>query len=144
MIAVTPIFNASYSGLFKTFFDVLEEGSLDGVPVLVAATGGTARHSLALDFAMRPLFAYLRADVVPTGVFAATEDWGSAGQQGSLARRVERAGHELAAAVAGRARVERADPFADPDRSSGCSQAADTHRFLGRACDRVRSSALPQ
>jgi FMN reductase len=115
VIAVTPIFNASYSGLFKTFFDVLEEGSLDGVPVLVAATGGTARHSLALDFAMRPLFAYLRADVVPTGVFAATEDWGSAGQQGSLAQRIERAGRELAAAVAGRTKAQRADPFADPE-----------------------------
>ena len=67
VIAVTPVFSASYSGLFKTFFDVLEDGALEGKPVLVAATAGTARHSLVLDFAMRPLFAYLRADVVPTG-----------------------------------------------------------------------------
>src|SRR4051794_41515861 len=44
LIAVTPIFNASYGGLFKTFFDVLDEGSLEGTPVLLAATGGTARH----------------------------------------------------------------------------------------------------
>ena len=45
LIVVTPVFSASYSGLFKTFFDVLEEGTLDGKPVLVAATAGTARHS---------------------------------------------------------------------------------------------------
>ena len=79
LIVVTPIFNASYSGLFKLFFDVLELDSLDGVPVLVAATGGTARHSLALDHALRPLFAYLGALVLPTGVYAASDDWGSTG-----------------------------------------------------------------
>ena len=56
VIAVTPVFSASYSGLFKSFFDVLEEGALAGKPVLVAATAGTARHSLVLDYAMRPLF----------------------------------------------------------------------------------------
>ena len=59
------MFSASYSGLFKTFFDVLEEGTLDGKPVLVAATAGTARHSLVLEHALRPLFAYLHAVVVP-------------------------------------------------------------------------------
>ena len=70
LIAVTPIFNASYSGLFKLFFDVLERDSLAGLPVLIGATGGTARHSLALDHAVRPLFAYLDAAVVPTAVYA--------------------------------------------------------------------------
>ncbi|HEU4919882.1 MAG TPA: CE1759 family FMN reductase, partial [Candidatus Limnocylindrales bacterium] len=73
LIAVTPIFTASYSGLFKTFFDVLEQDALAGKPALIAATAGTARHSLALEHALRPLFAYLRAVVVPTAVFAATE-----------------------------------------------------------------------
>ena len=100
LIAVTPIFNASYSGLFKLFFDVLELDSLDGVPVLVAATGGTARHSLALDHALRPLFAYLGALVLPTGVYAASDDWGSAGDGAGLADRIRRAGGELAAAMA--------------------------------------------
>ena len=79
LIVVTPVFSASYSGLFKTFFDVLEEGTLDGKPVLVAATAGTARHSLVLEHALRPLFSYLHAVVVPTGVFAATEDFGNRG-----------------------------------------------------------------
>lgn len=97
VVAVTPVFSASYSGLFKTFFDVLEPGALDGTPVLVAATAGTARHSLVLDHAMRPLFSYLRAVVVPTGVFAATDDFASA----DLDARVDRAAGELAALVAG-------------------------------------------
>lgn len=94
LIAVTPIFSASYSGLFKMFFDVLQPESLAGKPTLIAATGGTARHSLALDFALRPLFSYLRTVVVPTGVFAATEDFGGSGAE--LGRRVGRAAGELA------------------------------------------------
>src|SRR3954462_2773586 len=84
LIAVTPIFSASYSGLFKTFFDVLDRDALVGKPTLLGATAGTARHSLALEFALRPLFAYLRAVVAPTAVFAASEDWagGEGGNRG--------------------------------------------------------------
>ncbi|WP_369215461.1 FMN reductase [Streptomyces flavofungini] len=95
LIAVTPVFSATYSGLFKSFFDAVsgtDRDALAGKPVLVAATGGSARHSLVLDHALRPLFAYLRAVVVPTGVYAASEDWGAEG----LAARVDRAAAELA------------------------------------------------
>ncbi|MEU6216590.1 FMN reductase [Streptomyces sp. NPDC047022] len=91
LIVVTPVFSASYSGLFKSFFDVLDNDALEGKPVLIAATGGTARHSLVLDHALRPLFSYLRAVVVPTGVYAASEDWGAEG----LPERIERAAQEL-------------------------------------------------
>ncbi len=114
LIAVTPIFSASYSGLFKSFFDVLDGGVLDGKPVLLGATAGTARHSLAIDFAMRPLFAYLRAQVMPTAVFAASEDFGSFAA-GSLAERVDRAGLELANRLTSRRiRRDTVDPFLDP------------------------------
>jgi FMN reductase len=114
LIAVTPVFSASYSGLFKTFFDVLEDGSLVGKPVLIAATAGTARHSLALEFALRPLFAYLRAVPVPTGVFAASEDWAGGGST-ALVDRVERAAGELADTLSGRPAATRpVDAFADP------------------------------
>ncbi|MER6536872.1 FMN reductase [Streptomyces sp. 900105755] len=97
VIAVTPVFTASYSGLFKSFFDVLDKDALAGKPVLIAATGGTARHSLVLEHALRPMFAYLRAVVVPTGVYAASEDWGAEG----LEDRVERAAGELAGLMRG-------------------------------------------
>ncbi|GAB3082701.1 FMN reductase [Pedococcus soli] len=103
VIAVTPVFQASYSGLFKTFFDVLDEGSLRGTPVLMAATAGTARHSLVLEHAMRPMFAYLKAVTVPTGVFAASEDWGGGDPGQGLSTRVEVAAAELADLVSGRA-----------------------------------------
>lgn len=124
LVVVTPVFSASYSGLFKSFFDVLEKDALVGKPVLIAATGGSARHSLVLDHALRPLFAYLRAVVVPTGVYAASEDWGAEGLEG----RVERAAGELAGLMGlmggrvrgeegrvrveeGRARVEKGSAF---------------------------------
>jgi len=112
LIAVSPIFTASYSGLFKSFVDLLPEGSLAGKPVLIGATGGTARHSLALEHAMRPLFAYLRSVVVPTAVFAAPEDWGGDEGGGALDRRIQRAAAELAAEVARREPAKPADPFA--------------------------------
>lgn len=113
VIAVTPVFTASYSSLFKLFVDVLDPQALVGTPVLIGATAGTPRHSLMLDHAMRPLFAYLRAVVVPTAVFAAAEDWG--GGNGELIARIGRAASELADLVTG-ARADRpgpADPFAD-------------------------------
>ena len=114
LVAVSPVFTASYSGLFKTFFDVLDASSLVGKPVLVAATAGSARHSLVLDHAMRPLLSYLRAVVVPTAVFAAAEDWGTGDgvTDRALADRVDRAAGELAALVAAREPQVRADPFA--------------------------------
>lgn len=98
VIAVSPIYNGSYSGLFKLFFDALDEDSLTGRPVLLAATGGTPRHSLAIDHAMLPLFYYLRATVVPYPVFAATEDWGS--KEGKLERHVQRSAKAFATQMA--------------------------------------------
>jgi len=111
VIAVTPLYNGAYTGLFKSFFDVLDPDALAGKPVLVAATGGTARHSLALEHVIRPLFTYLKAVTVPTAVFAATEDWGSASSSaGALTARIERAGSELAALI------DRSQPAAPADR----------------------------
>ncbi|MGR6740475.1 CE1759 family FMN reductase [Microbacterium sp. F1-18] len=114
LIAVTPIFSTSYSGLFKSFIDVLDPDSLTGKPVLIGANAGTARHSLAIDYAIRPLFAYLHAAPVSTGVFAASSDWGrKADEVAPLSARVERGARELAAAVVARTPVTDADPF-DP------------------------------
>jgi FMN reductase len=114
LIAVTPIFNASYSGLFKTFFDVLEPGAIAGKPLLIAATAGSPRHSLALEHAVRPLFSYMRAVVVPTAVFAASEDWGSASSaEQALSKRIDRAAGELARLVASEERPNRLDPYED-------------------------------
>jgi FMN reductase len=112
LIAVTPIFTASYSGLFKSFIDVVDKDALVDKPVLIAATAGTARHSLALEHAMRPLFAYLRAVVVPTSVFAASDDWGADSADGMLRTRITRAATELTHELERRDPVTVADPFA--------------------------------
>ncbi|MDP9796427.1 FMN reductase [Catenuloplanes nepalensis] len=113
LIVVTPTFRASYSGLFKSFFDVVEEEALADKPVLIGATGGTPRHSLVLEHAVRPLFAYLRSVVVPTGVYAASEDWGTGGGKAhqGLAQRIDRAAGEMAALITMREPVTVADPF---------------------------------
>jgi len=114
VIAVTPIFSTSYSGLFKTFIDVLDPDALTGKPVLIGANAGTARHSLAIDYAIRPLFTYLHAEPVSTGVFAASSDWGASGDQvAPLGERVDRGARELAEAISRRSPLVEVDPF-DP------------------------------
>lgn len=129
LIVVTPVFNGSYSGLFKMFFDALDKDALAGTPVLIAAAAGSARHSLVLDHAMRPLFAYLRAVVVPTGIFAATEDFGSHG----LSDRITRAAAELATLVLSQGGYGVAgfapDLAARPRRTSGTQVEADVTPF---------------
>ena len=112
LIVSTPIYSASYSGLFKMLIDVLPADSLRGKPVLLGATGGTARHSLAIDHALRPLFAYLGALVAPVAVFAASEDWGSV-DAGRLDDRIARAGEDFARVVEGSPAPRRLDPFED-------------------------------
>lgn len=114
IVAVTPIFSTSYSGLFKSFIDILDREAMVGTPVLLGATGGTTRHSLAIDYAIRPLFTYLHAAPVSTGVFAASSDWGDgADTVADLPSRIARAAGELANAVIGSSpRTPQADPFA--------------------------------
>ncbi len=91
IIASAPVYKAAPSGLFSSFFHVLDNDLLIAKPVVLAATAGTARHALVIDDQMRSLFAYLRTMTVPTSVFAAGEDW----NDGELGQRIERAAIEL-------------------------------------------------
>lgn len=95
LVAASPVFKASYSGLFKSFWDIAQQDAVLGMPVAVVATGGSERHALVPDTSMRSLFAFLRAVIVPTGVMAATVDWGSPG----LVDRQTRVAGELASLV---------------------------------------------
>lgn len=113
LVVVTPTFQASFSGLFKSFLDLVEEGTLRGTPVLLGATGGSERHSLVIDHALRPLFAYMGAFALPTGVYAATSDFGGEGAA-ALERRIERAAGELRTVLAGNSiRKPKVDEFAN-------------------------------
>jgi len=91
IIAAAPVYKAGPSGLFTSFFHILDNDLVIAKPVVLAATAGTARHALVVDDQMRPLFAYLRAMTVPTSLFAAPEDWGDPG----LGERINRAATEL-------------------------------------------------
>jgi FMN reductase len=94
IIAAAPVYKAGASGLFTSFFQVLDNDLLIGKPVLLAATAGTARHALVVDDQMRPVFAYLRTLPVPTSLFAAPADWGSAEAHGGEARGEETRGEQ--------------------------------------------------
>jgi len=91
VIASTPVYKAGPSGLFTSFFHVLDNDLLIGKPVVLAATAGTARHALVADDQMRPMFAYLRTLTAPTSLFAAPEDWSDP----ALSPRIDRAAREL-------------------------------------------------
>jgi FMN reductase len=91
VVASTPVYAAGASGLFTSFFQVLDNDLLIAKPVVLAATAGTARHALVVDEQLRSLFAYLRTLTVPTSLFAAPEDWSDP----ALARRIDRAALEL-------------------------------------------------
>ncbi|PAU92445.1 hydroxymethylpyrimidine ABC transporter substrate-binding protein [Kocuria sp. WN036] len=131
LIAATPTYKASYSGLFKSFFDLVDDAALEDVPVLVAATGGTARHSLMLDTAMRPLFTHLKALVLSLGVYAATEDWAG----GSLESRIRRASAQLARSIAPGAQAAGEVPAgaAGSERGGGFEGVPDFADLLARA-----------
>jgi FMN reductase len=91
VIAAAPVYQAGPSGLFTSFFHVLDNDLLIARPVVLAATAGTARHALVVDGQMRPALAFLRTLTVPTSLFAAPEDW----SDDALATRIDRAALEL-------------------------------------------------
>jgi FMN reductase len=126
IIAATPVYKAGMSGLFKSFVDVLDNDLLVAKPVLLAATGGSARHALVIDDQMRPLFAYLRALTLPTSIYAAPEDWGAT----ELGERIERAATELTVVL--RAGIE--------DEIAHHSWSSYQHQFGGNAT-RAESNA---
>lgn len=127
VVVATPVYKAGISGLLKTFVDILDDDLLVAKPALLAATGGTPRHALVIDDQLRPLLAFMRAFALPTSVYAAPDDWGSA----ALGKRVERAATELAVLV--RAGVEQ--QVADQAWSSY------QHQFAGNASRSDRTAA---
>ncbi|MFD7022548.1 CE1759 family FMN reductase [Promicromonospora sukumoe] len=127
VIAAAPVYKAGISGLFKSFADVLDNDLLVAKPVVLAATGGSARHAMVPDEQLRPLFAFLRALPVPTSVYATPEDWGSP----DLGKRVARAATELTLLLRSGVGQEIADTAWDGYQ----------HQFSGNATRAERSAA---
>lgn len=75
LIAATPVFRGSYTGMFKHFFDLIDQYALADKPVLLVATGGGEHHALMLEHAMRPLFGFFQALTIPVAIFASSGDF---------------------------------------------------------------------
>jgi FMN reductase len=128
IVAAAPVYKAGASGLFTSFFHVLDNDLLIARPVVLAATAGTARHALVADDQMRPLFAYMRTMTMPTSVFAAPEDWGNP----ALARRIDRAALELVLMMeSGFARKVRAESWDSYQHFYGSAGGTETSIDLG-------------
>lgn len=104
LIAATPVYKGSYSGLFKHLFDLVAPDALVGRPVLLAANGGSDRHALVVDHQLRPLFAFFRALAVPSAVYAAESDFdGYVLRSDALRARIDEAVGQARQLLAGRA-----------------------------------------
>lgn len=75
LVVGSPVYRASYTGLFKHLFDLVHHEALFDVPVLLAATGGSDRHALVIDHQLRPLFSFFQARTLPIGVYASEADF---------------------------------------------------------------------
>lgn len=107
LVVGSPIFKASYTGLFKHFFDLFPPTAFSGLPVILSATGGSDRHALALDHQFRPLFSFFNAAPVPTTIYATDRDVDYTEiKNGDIAARVERAVDEALLAISAKSRSE--------------------------------------
>ena len=126
IVTVAPVYKAAPVGLHTLFWQLIDDKALSRKPVLIGSTGGTARHSLAGDAVLRPMLSYLKGIVVPTTVFAATDDWGTVEAGRALTARIRQAGEELVsltATIIGAGNVDLAE-VADPDPRGGAGAGA--------------------
>jgi len=77
LIVASPVYRASFTGLFKHLFDFIDQYALVDTPVLLAASGGSERHALIIEHQLRPLFGFFQALTLPIGVYAHDSDFDS-------------------------------------------------------------------
>lgn len=103
LIAISPVYKGSYTGLFKHLFDFVSPAKLVNKPVVVGATGGGHRHGLVVEHQMRPLFGFFSALTVPTSVYASDQEFANdALVEPSVRERVDQAAAQLAALLIAR------------------------------------------
>lgn len=109
LIAITPVYKGSFTGLFKHFFDFVGPLALVDKPVLIGATGGGHRHALMVEHQMRPLFGFFSALTVPTAVYATeTEMTADVPTDPALIARASQAVRQLAVLLESRESVQGA------------------------------------
>jgi FMN reductase len=111
LVAATPVYRGSYSGLFKHFFDLVDQDALQDVPVILAASAGSARHALMLEHALRPLFSCFRAQSVPMAIFACgSELQEDGGASPELSARAAQAARQAIRLLQRRPRLDLSQP----------------------------------
>lgn len=113
VIAVSPVYKGSYTGLFKHLFDFVGPTSLINKPVVVGATGGGHRHGLVVEHQLRPLFGFFSALTVPTSVYASDQEFrDGAPVDPVVLERIDLAGAQLAALLLSRSAIKPARTLA--------------------------------
>jgi FMN reductase len=106
LVAVTPVYKGSYTGIFKHLFDFLDAKAINDVPVILGATGGGEKHALIIEHQLRPLFGFFGAQTIPSGIYAAEQDYdGSHFTNAIVIERINAAARQ--AVVAARVRSEQ-------------------------------------
>jgi FMN reductase len=101
IVAATPVYRGAYTGLFKHFFDLVDQAALVDVPIVLAATGGSGRHALMIDHVLRPLFSFFRAHTVPTTLYATSAEFeNDAIVDANLIERIHTAARQAARLIA--------------------------------------------
>ncbi|MFZ5896328.1 MAG: NAD(P)H-dependent oxidoreductase [Myxococcota bacterium] len=132
LVVVTPVHRGSFSGLFKHFFDLLDAKALLEVPVILGATGGSERHTLILDHALRPLFAFFRAQTVPTCLFATERDFDADTRPSdAIIARAERAAKQATSLLRPPA-FRRSDPSYEPARAESIMDLNSSLRLVSK------------
>lgn len=140
IVSVAPVYKVAPVGLHTLFWQLIDDKALARTPVLIASTGGTPRHSLAGESVLRPMLSYLKGIVVPTAVFAATDDWGSVEGGRALTARIGQGAEELVSltstltGMSGDDLAEAADPASSNARfasGGGAGQAGREDRAGG-------------
>ena len=141
IVTVSPVYKVAPVGLHTLFWQLIDERALTRKPVLIASTGGSPRHSLAGETVLRPMLSYLKGIVVPTTVFAATDDWGSVEGGRALTTRIRQAGEEfvsLTSTIIGSGRDDLAEVTGVPVAESGAAGAGAGSPAAGPSADRGR------
>lgn len=111
LVAATPVYRGSYTGLFKHFFDLVDQYALANKLVLLTATGGSDHHALALEHALRPLFGFFQAMTIPVAIFASAGDFdGTTVLNPRVYGRIEVALTDVAGLLAQRAQASVSPP----------------------------------
>jgi len=113
LIAGSPVYRGSYTGMFKHLFDLVDQYALVDMPVLLIATGGSERHSMVLEHQMRPLLAFFQAHALPVAIYGSSGDFiGTELYNPPVLGRIERAA-DIAAGLIRAERHQHPAPFAD-------------------------------